>query len=260
MAVRLSTYSRNFILNWGSLKQLLSGGEVRVFSGSQPASADDAETGTLLVTLTASSGARTAETRATGTVVLTGTSGDVTGITLAGYEILGSTISFDTSLTITAALVAAAINKYARKLQVEATSSGATITIYAPRGAGVWAGTIATTVSGGDLGKTDTAVGTAVTGVNSANGLLFNAAAAGSLAKDSAQTWSGVAGASGVAGWFRVVGAPTDPGTADSGYIYPRIDGNVATSGANLNLTSTNITATATQTASSWIWTLPASA
>jgi len=262
MAVRLSTYARNFLLNFGSLKQLLSGGEVRIFTGSQPAAADDAETGTLLVTLTASSGARTAETRSTGTITLSGTSGTCTGVTMDTYQISGATITFDTTLTITAAALAAQINKYGRDLQVEATSSGAVVTVYAPRGSGnAWNGAVLdSTMSGGDLVGTDVNIGSAVSGIDHANSLLYNGAGSGALAKDSSQTWSGVAGNSGVAGWFRHVGAPTDSGTLESTFTRPRIDGNVATSGANLNLTSTNITATATQTVSSWTWTMPASA
>jgi hypothetical protein len=262
MAVRLSTYARNFLLNFGSLKQLLSGGEVRIFTGSQPASADDAETGTELVTLTSSSGSRTAETRATGTITLTGSSGTCTGVTFDGIEILGATVTYATSLTVTAALIAEQINKFNRNLGIEATSSGAVVTVYAPRGSGdTWNGVVLnSTMSGGDLAGADVNIGSAASGVDFANGLLFNAASSGSIAKDSSQTWSGVASDSGVAGWFRFCGSVTDPGTADSSYVYARIDGNIATSGANLNLTSTNITATATQTVSSWTWTMPASA
>lgn len=265
MAVRLSTYLRNYMLGIGSLKRVLQGGEIRIFTGSQPSSADNAETGTLLVTLTSSSGARTAETRGTGTITLSGSGGQVDSVTVDSADtlnLIGAAIPYDTSLTITAALVAAAINKYGRAVDIEATSSGAVITLYAPRGSGTeWNGVdITTSVSGGTLGAVDVNFGSGVTGVAFVNGLLFDAPASGSMEKDSTQTWSGVAVASGVAGWFRFVGAPTDAGTADSSFVLPRIDGNVATSGANLNLTSTNITATATQTVSSWTWTMPASA
>ena len=43
--------------NGGSWKSLLDNGIIHVYSGSQPASADDAETGTLLLKLTVASGA-----------------------------------------------------------------------------------------------------------------------------------------------------------------------------------------------------------
>ncbi len=42
--------------NQGSLQELLKDGVIRVYSGSQPSSADDAETGSLLLKITVSSG------------------------------------------------------------------------------------------------------------------------------------------------------------------------------------------------------------
>lgn len=49
--MKLSTGLRNAILSTGSLKAALDGGELRIYSGSAPASPDDAVTGTLLVTI-----------------------------------------------------------------------------------------------------------------------------------------------------------------------------------------------------------------
>lgn len=49
--MKLSTGLRNHLLASGSLKAALDGGEIRIYSGSAPATADDAATGTLLVTL-----------------------------------------------------------------------------------------------------------------------------------------------------------------------------------------------------------------
>lgn len=49
--MKLSTGLRNSILSTGSLKAALAGGEIRVYSGSAPTTADDAVTGTLLVTI-----------------------------------------------------------------------------------------------------------------------------------------------------------------------------------------------------------------
>jgi hypothetical protein len=47
------------LLNSRSLKQLMANGVIRIYSGAQPADADAAETGDLLVTITVSSGAHT---------------------------------------------------------------------------------------------------------------------------------------------------------------------------------------------------------
>ena len=55
MPWRLSTGMQDALLGTGSLKSILANGQIRVFTDAQPASADDAETGTLLCILTASS-------------------------------------------------------------------------------------------------------------------------------------------------------------------------------------------------------------
>jgi hypothetical protein len=51
MALSLSTGLRNGLLDLSPLNTLLAQGEIRIFSGSAPATADDTETGTLLVTI-----------------------------------------------------------------------------------------------------------------------------------------------------------------------------------------------------------------
>lgn len=262
MALRFSTRLRNYILSRGSLKQALTGGAIKIFTGSQPAAADDAETGTLLVTLTKSSGSRTLETRATGTVTLSGSGGQVDSLTVGGFALIGAVVAYDTSLTQTATNLAAAINKFQHNPGYEASAFGAVVTITAPLGSGdTFNGeAVSCSVSGGTLAATPVNIGSGVSGVDWANGLSFNDAASGALAKDSSETWSGTAVASGTAGWFRFVGVITDGGASDSGYAYVRMDGNIATSGANLNMTSTSITATAVQTLSTWNLTFPASA
>ncbi len=55
MTLKLSTGLRNKLLDTGSLKAILengNGGQIRIFSGSVPATADAAETGTLLCVIT----------------------------------------------------------------------------------------------------------------------------------------------------------------------------------------------------------------
>ena len=49
MALKLSTGLRNKLLDTGSLKSIFAGGKIRILSGSAPADADAAETGTLIV-------------------------------------------------------------------------------------------------------------------------------------------------------------------------------------------------------------------
>ncbi len=51
MALSLSTGLRNGILDANPLNTLLAQGEIRIFSGAGPSTADDTQTGTLLVTI-----------------------------------------------------------------------------------------------------------------------------------------------------------------------------------------------------------------
>lgn len=87
-------------------------------------------------------------------------------------------------------------------------------------------------------------------------GLEFGDAAAGVLPKKTGEVWSGVATATGSAGWFRFY--PNARPTGASGSA-ARFDGSVATSGAQLNMSSTAITSGATTTIDSFSMTLPAS-
>lgn len=257
MALRLSKGLRNFLNEGGSLKQAFAGGKILLYSGSQPTTADDAVAGTLLCTYTDASGAHTAEVRATGSVALTGgASGSVDTLTVNGLEIMGSATAYATSLAVTAQAVADKINDNPKnQLFVASTGGGTTITITAKPGLGTLPNTwvVASTVT--TITKTDTNMSG---GVDSANGLKFGDSAAGALVKKPGQTWSGVAGNTGTAGWFRLVGSVSDAGGADSSEVYHRLDGSVATSGANLNLSSTSIVATATQTISTFTLTEPA--
>lgn len=90
-----------------------------------------------------------------------------------------------------------------------------------------------------------------------ANGLEFGASAAGAISKNS-NVWSGTNAATGTAGWFRFYANATDTGVSDSGFVYPRIDGAVATSGSQLNLSSTSLVIAATLTIDTFTITFPA--
>ena len=57
MAWRLSTGMKNAILNDKGLKEAFTAGQIRIFSGPQPNSADDSEQGALLAVITLASGA-----------------------------------------------------------------------------------------------------------------------------------------------------------------------------------------------------------
>ncbi len=88
-----------------------------------------------------------------------------------------------------------------------------------------------------------------------AAGLNFAAPSGGAVAKAASEVWSGVAAATGTAGWFRFYANDRTTG-ADASHA--RFDGSVSTSGAQLNMSSTAITAGATTTIDSFVVTMPA--
>lgn len=93
-----------------------------------------------------------------------------------------------------------------------------------------------------------------------AKGLTFESTTVGVIAKPAFQTWSGTSLASGTATFFRFW-TYGDNGSANTitesvAYNLPRIQGSVATSGADLNLTTTTITVGAVQTINAFSFTL----
>ena len=256
MTLRLSTALRNAILNGGSVKDALQGGKILIYSGSQPATADTAPSGTLLCTITDNSGAHTSEVRATGSVVLSGSAGSITDLTVGGVSIIDAAVPFNTDINTTASDLATAINNCRSTPNYTATAASATVTIIAPVGMGADANDLVVDATCTTMTSTDTNMSG---GVDSANGLKLGVAAAGALPKLSSQTWSGVAVATGTAGWFRFVGPVADSGATDTSEAQVRLDGSISTSGQQLNMSSTSITSGATQTITAFPLTLPTS-
>ena len=264
MTLRISDGLRNFMLQHGSFRQSLHGGKIEIYSGTQPSSSNAAPTGTLLATITKASGTHTNEVVPSGSVTLdTGASGSVDSILVAmpsaasaKIELLDSAVAFNSTLTLTAADVATAINQNLSNPEFTATSSGAVVTISPRRGGGTQMNAWTIVSSCTTITSTDANLSS---GVSSANGLTFGVATTGALVKNPDETWTGVAVATGTAGWFRYVGPVADSGAADTAEAQIRLDGSVATSGGDLNLSSTSITSGATQTISGFTVTQPAS-
>lgn len=255
MTMRLSTGLRNFLAKEGGIDDALRNGIIEIYSGAQPASADAAPTGTLLCTITKGSAAATSEVLATGTVTLSGSSGSVNTITVNGNDILGGAVSFDSTLAQTALDVAAQINRNKTAPDYTATASGAVVTISALPGTGA---SVNGLVVSGTLTTMTATYGNLAGGVNPANGLQFDAVANGTLPKRAADTWSGVNVATGTAGWFRQYGSVADSKALDSAGVAIRMDGAIATSGAEMNLNLTAFASGATTTLASWSMAVPA--
>lgn len=254
--LKFSTAARTFMAGIGSYKDAFSNGRIEIYTGAQPATADAAVTGTLLCTITSSSGALTKEVLSSGTVTLTGgASGSVNTITVNSLEILGVAVNFNTSLTQTAADVATQINAYHSYAEYIASSSGAVVTITALPGTGTTPNgyVVASTVT--TITKTDVNM---VSGVAAVNGLRFGAPASGAVGILPGQIWSGVNVASGTAGYYRRYGSVADTGGVDSGLVYIREDGAISTSGAEWNMTGTTaLVALATTTCNGSTLTIP---
>lgn len=84
-----------------------------------------------------------------------------------------------------------------------------------------------------------------------ANGLEFGIASLGIIAKDSG-VWSGVGLVEAAAGWYRFYANASDAGGADTSYIYPRMDGSIGTSGAQMISSNTLVQVGATITIDSY--------
>src|SRR3990167_1008157 len=260
MAIRASDGLRNHQLSGGSWRSAFAGGKLELWTGSQPASANTAPSGTKVLTYTDASGAHTVEVQPTGTALLAGTVGTVTNLKVDGEDLMNGTATFVDTLTNLAIAVRDIINRNPHNLRFIASASSATVTIKGRLGIGAnlnAIGVLVTTGAGG-ITSTDTDVGNVVAGVTHINGLLFESASAGSIVKLASQTWSGVIAVTGTAGWFRLKQAIADADGTDSSEAVLRLDGSVAVSGGGLNLTSTSLVSAATETISTFTPTAPA--
>ncbi len=86
------------------------------------------------------------------------------------------------------------------------------------------------------------------------NGLTFAAPASGSVSKSGTWSFNGIA--AGTAGWFRLRGNATDAGATSTSL--PRLDGSIATSGADMNLSNIVIAIGAPNTIDSFTFQIPA--
>ena len=259
MALKLSACLRNAMLERGDLSNEMSNCVLKLYSGAQPATAETAPSGTLLCTYSGASGALTREVLSQGTVTITGAAGSIDTLTVNSLEIMGSSTAFNTSLTQTVLDIAAKINRNPKNRLFVASGSVGVLTITAKPGLGTLPNGWVVASTATTLGRTDVNMGTTTAGVAAVNGLLWGDVAAGVLSKHPTQVWSGVAGATGTAGWFRFEASVTDAGGTDSTESIKRIDGSVGTSGAELNMANTTITSAITQTVDSFTLTLPTS-
>lgn len=249
MTLRLSTKLRDALA--AAFAASFAGGVIDIYSGSQPATADSAVTGTLLGRVTIASTTYVAETAASATLTLAGSSGSVNTVNIGSFNIIPlGPVAFITDLATTAQALADAIN---RNGIYTATASGAVVTVKAPAGTGdahnglALAATVTT--------MTATSSGNITGGVDATAGLQFSAASGGSVSK--LGTWSFNGLAAGTAGWFRFKASFLDADGVSTTAV--RLDGSIATSGAEMNLSNLTIAVGAPTTIDSFTATMPAS-
>lgn len=250
MTIRYSTGARTAFCGTKGFSAIFNQGSINIYSGTQPTTADSAVTGTLLGTVSISSGALTQETRASATITVAGASGSVNTVTVGGLNIIpAGAVAFNTDAATTATDLCAAINQAGL---FDATVTGAVVTVLPQRGAGTTynAVALATTVTT----LTATSSGDLTGGVAAVNGLTFAPASAGTVSKSGVWSFAGVA--VGTAGWFRLIASSADAGGAST--TLERMDGSVAVSGGDMNLSNISITVGAPNTVDAFTWTYPA--
>ena len=265
MTTRVSTGLRNGILGGLGLLGMLNRGYIKVFAGSQPLTADAADTAyTALGTFTTSSGALTKETRATGTITVTGVGvGTINTVTVGGLNIIPDGAVSSTGSDTTSTLATKLCDAINRNGIMEARVAAAVVTIRGRPGSGA----ITAAITGSNTTVTTTYGTPMASGVAPANGLilgpsgsLLGVETAGVIAKPSDQVWSCNASATGTAGWYRFYSSDT----ADTGALlsaapwYPRIDGVCGVGSGELQLSTLAFTSGSPVTVDSWKFTMPA--
>ncbi len=258
MTWRLSTGLRNAQVQGLGFAGALNRGRIEIYTGSQPVSADSV-LGSLLGTFTISSGALIKETRATGSVTITGvTAGSINSVSVGGLNIIpDGAIAVEvgeTTLTM-ATKLGDAIN---RNGIMDASVSGAVVTLRGRPGTGVT--TAAVTNSLTTVTTSLVNMGSGMAGVAPVNGLILGVEASGVIAKPSNQVWSFSGVAAGTAGWARFYSSDG----ADSGILvsgapwYPRLDGVCGVGSGDFQLSTLSITVSMPVTLDTFSWTQPA--
>jgi hypothetical protein len=259
MAIKLSTGLRQAIQGEGSLRKILEDAVLNLYSGPAPATADEAPTGTLLCSVTKSSGAVSANERSTPKlyVVLIGSHAsaetfkfDVT-VDGVGPTTYTYTNTPDLDLNPLTTAIARMLNDIP---QLSAIATGASGYLYVQSRFAGLGFTLAVAAAPGT--GTITSV-TKVTDEVRSDALSFGPPSAGRLSKTAAEVWSGVNLATGVAGYYRIV-TSSDLGTNNTSD--KRIQGTTSTSGSDFDMSSVSLTAAATTTVDGFYYEEPVSA
>lgn len=250
MTIRLSTQLRNNIVGSTGVAATFAGGVIDIYTGTQPATADTAASGTLLGRVSLASAVYAAETPASATLTLGGVAGSINTVNIGTFNIipLGG-VNFITDLATTATALADAIN---RNGIYKATAAAAVVTVTAPAGTGAAHNGLALAATVTTM--TATSSGNITGGVAATGGLQWGVPSSGTISKSGVWSFNGLG--AGTAGWFRMKGSALDSNALST--TLPRLDGSIAVSGADMNLSNITIALDAPTTIDALSVTMPA--
>lgn len=214
----------------------LAGGWIGLYSGTQPATADAAATGTLLAKITQASGTfvagayqtydvdglcQTQSPAVPGALTLDGVTAGTLGV---GYYVTISGTGYES-------------DKIFRVTGTGNNDEDLIEYLQGPNNATVSSKHTFKTVS--EIYVSAATADAITAGYGVTNGLFLGAASSNKIAKHANQVWSGIGIAAGTAGWFRFYGAAADDGSEST--TLPRLDGRIATSGAEMNLSNLSV-------------------
>jgi len=252
--LRFSTGLRQYLQGGGCMRKAFCDSILKIYSGVAPATADlAAPSGDLLVEITKASGSYSHDAVSTAkqslvtiTAYAQGNKNIIVidGVTFS-YTALGSS-----SVTIIATALVALIDADLT-ISVCASSQAGLIHIKSKFPGEEY--TI--TVSAGDGGGAAPGLSENSPAKSRIDALHLGVPAAGVIAKETGYAWSGEITLTGTAGYFRLV-QTTDDGDENDDDI--RLQGNISTSGAELNLSNLNLVDGATLTIDTFQLTEPA--
>ena len=214
----------------------LAGGWIGLYSGTQPATADAAATGTLLAKITQASGPFVAGAYQTY---------DVDGLCQTQSPAVPGALTLDGVTAGTLGVgyyvtISGTGNESDKIFRVTGTGNNDEALIeylQGPNNATVSSKHTFKTVS--EIYVSAATADAITAGYGVTNGLFLGAASSNKIAKHANQVWSGIGIAAGTAGWFRFYGAAADDGSEST--TLPRLDGRIATSGAEMNLSNLSV-------------------
>ena len=241
MALRASEGLVNKMAAGYGIRDLLRNMHIYAYEGGQPASGDDAPTGSLLVVFTKDGVAFVAATKPQAEITMAGTGTlDTLKVGGAAQNLLSGAVAITGGdLGGSADLVAASINAKENAQHIVAVSDSVSkVTLYQPDFMGVDGNGLTVAIT--QTTSTCTVDATFTLGVDAVGGMTFDfPALLGKITKPAGETWKGTGLVEGTAGWFRACAGESIPGEAAATRV--SFDGVLAGANGDLDMGSQNV-------------------